>query len=93
MEGGEIFVEIDSKKIQTGRTRFQGIRILLYAIMVMLGRLESQASCLFIAPGIAWYEQNRNTLDLIRSQRVIALAKAVQSLTFGSSSKPPSLCK
>ena len=37
---------------------------MLYNIMVVRGCFESQASRLFVASCIAWYEQDRDTLDL-----------------------------
>lgn len=68
MESGEILVEVNSEEIQTCHTRLQCIEILLYAIMIVLGCLESKASRLFVAPSVPWYEEDRNTLDLLRSQ-------------------------
>lgn len=68
MESGEVFIEVNSEEIQTGHARFQGVGILLYAIMIVLGSLESEASCLFVAPSVSWYKQDRDPFNLLRRQ-------------------------
>lgn len=66
MKSGEVFIEVDGEEIQTCHAFFQSLGILLYTIVVVRGCFKGQASRLFVASCITWYEQDRDTLDLRR---------------------------
>lgn len=64
MKGGNVLVEIGGEEIQVPGTRLNCIRVLLNSVMEILCGFGSQRPDLFVASSVAWYEQDRHTLDL-----------------------------
>jgi hypothetical protein len=64
VESGNIFVEIDSEEVQAAAASLERRRVVLDDIVEVLGRLGGNWPHLFIASGIAGYEEHRDAFDL-----------------------------